>query len=70
MQRQIQELERISSMSSEDAKNLLLDRLRQDLQQEAANMIRENENHIKEVSNERAREILTTTMQRSCTRWL
>ena len=64
IQRQVGELERISSLSSEEAKNLLMDKLRQDLQQEAANMIRENENHIKEVSDERAREILTTTMQR------
>lgn len=64
VQKQIQELERISGLSSEDAKKLLLDQLKVDLQQEANNLIRENENHIKEVSDEKAREILTTVMQR------
>ncbi|MCD7879346.1 MAG: ribonuclease Y, partial [Candidatus Gastranaerophilales bacterium] len=64
IQKQIQELERISGLSAEDAKKLLLDQLRADLQQEANNLIRENENHIKEVSNEKAKEILSTAMQR------
>ncbi len=64
VQKQIQELERISGLSSEDAKNLLLEQLKIDLQQEANNLIRENENHIKEVADEKAREILTTVMQR------
>ena len=64
IQKQTQELERISGMSSEDAKHLLLEQLKNDLQQEANALIRENENHIKEVSNEKAKEILTTVMQR------
>ena len=34
------------------------------MQQEANQLIRENENHIKEVSNEKAKEILTGVMQR------
>ncbi|MDD3237377.1 MAG: ribonuclease Y [Candidatus Gastranaerophilales bacterium] len=62
--KQIGELERISGMSSEQAKQILLDQLKQDLQQEANHLIRENENKIKETSNEKAKEILTTTMQR------
>ena len=64
IQKQTQELERISGMSSEEAKNLLFEQLKSDLQQEANALIRENENHIKEVSDERAKEILTTVMQR------
>ena len=64
VQKQMQELERISGMSSEDAKRLLLEQLKVDLQQEANNLIRENENHIREVSNEKAKEILTGVMQR------
>ena len=64
IQKQIQELERISGMSSEEAKHILFEQLKVDLQQEANNLIRENENHIKEVSNEKAKEILTTVMQR------
>lgn len=62
--KQIQELEKISGLSTEDAKRLLMDQLKQDLQQEANQLIRENENRIKETSNEKAKEILTTTMQR------
>ncbi len=64
VQKQTQELERISGLSVEDAKKLLLEQLKVDLQQEANTLIRENENHIKEVSNEKAKEILTTVMQR------
>ncbi len=62
--KQIAELERISGMSADQAKQLLLDQLRQDLQQEASQLIRENEAKIRETSNEKAKEILTTTMQR------
>ncbi len=64
VQKQTQELERISGLSVEDAKKLLLEQLKVDLQQEANTLIRENENHIREVSNEKAKEILTTVMQR------
>lgn len=64
IQKQIQELERISGMSSEEAKQILFEQLKSDLQLEANALIRENENHIKEVSNEKAKEILTTVMQR------
>ena len=64
VQKQMQELERISGLSIDEAKNLLLEQLKLDLQQEANNLIRENENHIKEVSNEKAKEILTSVMQR------
>jgi ribonuclease Y len=64
VQKQIQELERISGLTTDEAKNLLIEQLKVDLQQEANNLIRENENHIREVSNEKAKEILTTVMQR------
>lgn len=64
IQKQTEELERISGMSSKEAKKVLLEQLKSELQQEANNLIRENENHIKEVSNEKAKEILSTVMQR------
>lgn len=64
VQKQMEELEKISGLSREDAKNLLLEQLKVDLQQEANNLIRENENYIKETSNEKAKEILTSVMQR------
>ena len=64
IQKQIEELERISGLTSEEAKHLLLEQLKVDLQQEANNLIRENENHIREIADEKAKEILTTVMQR------
>ena len=64
VQKQTTELERISGMSAEDAKNMLLEQLKNDLAQEQMQLIRENEAKIKETSLERAKEILSTTMQR------
>lgn len=64
VQKQREELERISGLSAEEGKQLLLQQLEEDLKKEAAQRIKENENYIKEVSNEKAKEILTTTMQR------
>lgn len=62
--KQVQELERISGISQEQAKQMLLDQLKQELQQEANQLIRENESRIKETADEKAKEILTTVMQR------
>ena len=64
VQKQTTELERISGMSAEDAKNMLLDQLKHDLAQEQMQLIRENEAKIKEISLEKAKEILSTAMQR------
>ena len=64
VQKQTTELERISGMSAEDAKNMLLDQLKHDLAQEQMQLIRENEAKIKEISLEKSKEILSTTMQR------
>lgn len=62
--KQTTELERISGMSAEDAKKMLLEQLKHDLAQEQMSLIRENEAKIKETSLEKAKEILSTTMQR------
>ena len=62
--KQIAELERVSGLSADDAKTLLLDKLRADLQQESNQLIRENEMRIKEDAVQKAKEILTTVMQR------
>jgi len=64
IQQQTSELERISGMSAEEAKNQLLEQLKTDLAQEQMQLIRENEAKIREVSLEKSKEILTTTMQR------
>ena len=64
VQKQTAELERIAGMSTEEAKNMLLEHLKHDLAQEQMSLIRENEAKIKETSLEKAKEILSTTMQR------
>lgn len=64
VQKQTTELERISGMSADDAKNMLLEQLKHDLAQEQMQLIRENEAKIKEISLEKSKEILSTTMQR------
>ncbi len=64
VQKQTEELERISGLSADDAKKMLLEQIKNDLAQEQMQLIRENEAKIKEVSLEKAKEILSTTMQR------
>ena len=61
---QIAKLEQISGMSSEDAKKLLIEQWKQELQQEYYNMVKENELKIRENADTQAKEILSTTMQR------
>ena len=58
------ELERIAGMSSEDAKKMLLEQIKNELAQEQLQLIRENEAKIKEDALEKSKEILSTTMQR------
>lgn len=64
VQKQTTELERIAGMSAEDAKRMLLEQLKHDLEQEQMQLIRENEAKIKEDALEKSKEILSTTMQR------
>lgn len=64
VQKQTEELEKISGLSAEDAKKMLLEQIKNDLAQEQMQLIRENEAKIKEISQEKAKEILSTTMQR------
>ncbi len=64
VQTQTSELERISGMGADEAKNMLLDQLKNDLAQEQMHLIRENEAKIKENALEKSKEILSSTMQR------
>jgi len=64
VEKQTRELERVSGLTSEEAKKILLEQLEKELKLEAAQLIRENEAYIKEISNSKSREILSTTMQR------
>lgn len=62
--KQIAELERISGLSVEDAKNMLIEQLKKDLAQEQMQLIRENEAKIREDAEAKAKDIISTTMQR------
>lgn len=64
IQKQVTELERISGITSEEAKNILLKQLEDDLKLEASQLIRENELRIKETSGTKAREIISNVMER------
>ncbi len=62
--KQITELERVAQMSRDEAKDMLLNQLKDELASEQIQLIRENELKIKEIADEKAREILSQTMQR------
>ncbi|MBR1753630.1 ribonuclease Y [bacterium] len=62
--KQMAELERISGLSPEEAKQIILEQVKKDLAQEQLTLIRENEAKIKESALEKAQEILSTAMQR------
>ncbi len=62
--KQLSELERVAQMSREEAKNMLLEQLKTELAQEQIQLIRENEQKIKESAEEKSREILSQVMQR------
>ena len=58
------ELERISSLTREEAKSIILDRVEKDLSHDIAVMIKESENRAKEEADKKAREILSLAIQR------
>lgn len=61
---QLQELERISGLSPEQAKEVLLERIRDEARQDAARVIREVEAQAQEEAERKAREIITLAIQR------
>lgn len=61
---QIQELERISSMTREEAKETLLQAVENEVRQDAARVIREVELETKEEADRLARKIITLAIQR------
>jgi ribonucrease Y len=62
--KQLQELQRISGLSIEDAKAILLQQVEKDTRQDAARLIREIEQEAREDGERRAREIVTTAIER------
>ncbi len=58
------ELERVSGYTSEEAKQIILNKLEGELTQESAVMIKEAENQVKEESDKKAKNILSLALQR------
>ncbi|WP_071061547.1 ribonuclease Y [Andreesenia angusta] len=58
------ELEKVSGLTSEEAKNILLDEVKRDIAQETALMIKEKESQAKEEADKKAREIITYAIQK------
>ncbi|NLD74083.1 MAG: ribonuclease Y [Chloroflexi bacterium] len=61
------ELERISGLTREEAKEVLLDRVRDEARVDSARIIREIESQAREEAERKAREIVTTAIQRIAT---
>ncbi|MDG5470360.1 ribonuclease Y [Jeotgalibacillus sp. ET6] len=64
VQKQEHELERISSLTREEAKSIILDQVEKELAQDIAIMVKEQENRAKEESEKKARELLSLAIQR------
>jgi ribonucrease Y len=62
--KQLNELERVSGMSSEEAKELLLKRVREEINHEMLVMVKDIENQAKAEGDKKAREIVTLAIQR------
>ncbi|GAA0735048.1 ribonuclease Y [Clostridium oceanicum] len=58
------ELERISSLTSEEAKEILLEEVRKEIKHESAMLVKEIETKAKEEAEKKAREIITYAVQR------
>lgn len=61
---QLSELERISSLTMEDAKSIILTNVEQEVRHETAQMIKEIEQQAKEEADKKARNIISLAIQR------
>jgi ribonuclease Y len=66
-EKQLAKLESISGTSSEEARTLLFQELKQEVEEEASQQVRVWEAQIKEEADERVRDILATAIQRCAT---
>jgi len=66
-EKQLAKLESISGTSSEEARTLLLQELKQEVEEEASQQVRVWEAQIKEEADERVKNILATAIQRCAT---
>ncbi len=63
-EKRMSELEKIAKLSEEDAKTMLLSEVEKQLKVEKANLLNEMDAQIKEEANQKAKEILTYTVQK------
>ena len=63
-EKQVKELERLSGLTSEEAKQLLLNDIKKEITHESAMMIKEMENRTKEKAEKKAREIISCAIQK------
>jgi ribonuclease Y len=63
-QEQIAALERVSSLSADDAKTMLLEAVREEAEHDAVKLARAIERSAREEANEKARDVIVTAMQR------
>ncbi len=61
---QLELLQKISGFSREKAKELIMDRVREDMSKEISTYIREQENEAKLVADKKAQELIVSSMQR------
>lgn len=64
IQKQVAELERVSGLTTEAARELLLNNVRDEVKHDAALIIRDAENQAREEAEKRAREIVTQAIQK------
>ncbi|EEG78512.1 ribonuclease Y [Dethiobacter alkaliphilus] len=64
LEQQLAELERLSGMTSDEAKEILLSRVREEVKHEMAMMIKEIEGQAKEDAEKKARHIITYAIQK------
>ena len=64
MQKQMTELEKIANLSFEQAKDILLARVEDEIKHETAMLIKEYENKAKEEGEKKARDIISSAIQR------
>ena len=63
-QEQVQALERVSGLSGEDAKAILLEAVREEAEHDAVKLAKSIERRAREDANEKAREVIVTAIQR------
>ena len=64
LQEQVAELEKISSLTTEEARKIIFENVEREVRHETALMIKEMEQQAKEEADKKAREIITTAIQR------